>query len=86
MECLLQYLDDLDDAVYALALQGERIRRAAIAFAVLFTALAGQVLAVLVALSQPALGAGAAALLTVVLMYRSVTLRSPREDIALLQS
>jgi len=77
MECLLQYLDDLDDAVYALALLGERLRRAAIATGIILLSCTGPVLAVLVALNQPAVGAGAAALLTVTLMYRSVTSRPP---------
>jgi len=77
MECFLQYLDDLDDAVYALALLGERIRRAGIATAIILASLAGQAGAIFIALSQPAIGAGAAALLAVTLMYRSVTSGSP---------
>jgi hypothetical protein len=79
MECLLQYLDDLDDAVYALALLGERIRRACIAVAIILVSLAGQVCAIVIALSQPAVGAGAATLLAVTLMYRSVTSGFPIE-------
>jgi len=77
MECLLQYLDDLDDAIYALALLGERIRRAGIALAFILVSLAGQASAIYIALTQPAVGAGAAALLAVTLMYRSVTAGTP---------
>jgi len=78
MECLLQYLDDLDDAVYAIALLGERIRRVAITLAIVFVSAVMQVAVVVLALNQPSLGVGAASLLTVSLMYRSITAGPPR--------
>ena len=77
MECLLQYLDDLDDAWYALALLAERIRHGIRIISMITGSLAAVCLGALLALAQPALGAAAAALLTVAVLYRSCTAGLP---------
>ncbi|MEO1201906.1 MAG: hypothetical protein AAFX10_04300 [Pseudomonadota bacterium] len=72
-ERALQWWDDVDDLVGALALKSERIRRwilvalATLVFALLIAA--GVVMAVL----EPPLGLATSVLLLVVLMYRTVT-------------
>ena len=73
MECFLLYLDDLDDWFFALALAGERIRRRTRRLGLLAVGAVVQVLAVILALRNPALGAALAALLTVAVLYRSAT-------------
>ncbi len=73
MERFLLYLDDLEDAWYAVALVSERIRRGIRAMGLMTFAAFVQVLAVLVALRDPALGAAVASLLTVTVLYRSAT-------------
>ena len=65
MECLVQYLDDLEDLFYAVALIWERIRTA-VRFAVfVVTSVAFQTLGVLLALAAPPLAVATAALLMV---------------------
>jgi hypothetical protein len=77
MERFLLYLDDIDDAVFALAFVRERrggpLRTL---LAALFMAMIG-IATVYVALHDPALGAASLALLTVLLLYRSATLPPP---------
>lgn len=73
MERLLLYLDDLEDWIYALALVGERIRRGLQRLGLLILAAVVQVLAILLTLREPALGAAIATLLTVAVLYRSAT-------------
>jgi cation transport ATPase len=73
MECLLQYLDDLEDLVYALALLAERIRRAAKTVLIFAMAIAVQVLGIALALSRPPMAIAAVSLMTVAMLYRSVT-------------
>lgn len=77
MECLLQYLDDIDDAVFAVGLLGERLRRfAGLMLRVLALTLlsAGFALAVI---NRPPLAMAIAALLAVGLLYRSVVAPLP---------
>ena len=77
MERLLLYLDDIDDAVFALAFVRERRGgplRTLLAAA--FMALLGAA-TVYVALHSPSLGAASLALLTLLLLYRSAVV-SPR--------
>lgn len=73
MECLLQYLDDLDDLFGALGLVWERLRRALLSIVysamVLTVAAAGVVLALL----HPPLALATSTMLFVILLYRSVT-------------
>jgi Zn-dependent membrane protease YugP len=73
MECLIQYLDEIEDAFYAIALVTERIRRGVQFTAILAISLLLQILGVMLALSQPALALGAVALMSVGLLYRAVT-------------
>lgn len=72
MECLMQYLDDLEDVICALALAAGRIRRAAKSLLVLALSLAVQILIVLLALTQPPLALAVVSLLSVALLYRAV--------------
>lgn len=70
MECFVQYLDDLEDLYYAVALIWERIRTR-VRFAVFVIAsLALQVFGVFIALNSPPIAVAIASLLLVVLLYR----------------
>ena len=73
MECILLYLDDLEDWFYALALVGERLRRGLQRLFLVVVAGIAQVLMTLLTLREPAVGAAIAALLTVAIIYRSAT-------------
>lgn len=73
MECLLQYLDDLDDLYGAVGLLWEPLRQALIAVAGV-SALAGVAgSAVWLALVQPPVALATSTILFVILLYRSVT-------------
>jgi hypothetical protein len=81
MECLIQYLDDLEDLFYAVALIWERIRTA-VRFAVfVVTSVAFQTLGVLLALAAPPLAVATASLLMVTLLYRAVVCHGPQTAI-----
>ncbi len=71
MECLVQYLDDLEDLIFAVALKAERIRQVVRFFLFMLTAVALQVLGVVVALENPPLALAAVALLLVGMLYRA---------------
>ena len=75
MECLLQYLDDLDDFAGMVALGAERILAFLKAIAMLSLALGLQGCAVMLAIAQPPLALGGASLLCVALLYRAVVNR-----------
>lgn len=78
MECILQYLDDIEDMFYASALLLERVRR------VLRTLLAATLLLALqsgafaLAFVKPPLAIGVASLLTVGMLYRAAVHQSRR--------
>ena len=72
MEFLLQYLDDLDDFVGAVALLAERLRRLVKALILMSATSALLLFAVLLCLTQPPLALGAICLLAVGLLYRAV--------------
>jgi len=72
MECLVQYLDDLEDLVYAFALKWERIRRAFRFSLFVAVTLAFQLLAISLALSEPPLAVAVVALLLVGLLHKVV--------------
>ena len=78
MERVMQVLDDLEDTAYAVALAGGRILRALQALVLMIASLALQAGALLLALAQPPLGLAVATILSVTLLYRSVTARHPR--------
>ena len=70
MECFVQYLDDLEDLYYAVALIWERIRTR-VRFAVFVIAsLALQVFGVFIALNSPPIAVAIASLLLVAMLYR----------------
>ena len=77
MECFLQYLDDLDDFVYATALSWERIRRIGRVLLILAVSLAVQATGIYLALTAPPLAIATVSVLLVVLLYRSVVYHSP---------
>ncbi len=71
MECFVQYLDDLEDLYYAVALIWERIRTR-VRFAIFVTAsFALQVFGVFIALNRPPIALAIVSLLLVALLYRS---------------
>jgi hypothetical protein len=78
MERVMQYLDDLEDFVYAVALAAGRIVRAIRGLAVMTVSIALQIGALLLALAQPPLGLAVASILSVTLLYRTVVSHHPR--------
>jgi uncharacterized membrane protein YoaK (UPF0700 family) len=78
MECLIQYLDDLEDFVFGLALLAERIRRAATMAAILAISFAAQYLGVVLALHKPPLALALAIILCVGMLYASATTHHPQ--------
>ena len=73
MECLIQYLDELEDYFYAMALLRERILRALKTAVILVVAALCQISGVLLALSQPPLALAVVCLAMVGMLYRAVT-------------
>ena len=71
MECLLQYLDDIDDFIGMLALAAERVRRLVKAAILVGATLCAQVFGILLALTQPPLALAAVTLISVGLLYRA---------------
>jgi hypothetical protein len=78
MERVMQYLDDLEDFVCAVALAAGRIIRAIQGLAVMMVSVALQIGALLLALAQPPLGLAVASILSVTLLYRTVVSHHPR--------
>ena len=77
MECFLQYLDDLDDFVYATALSWERIRRISRMLLVVAVSLGVQAIGIYFALTALPLAIATVSVLLVILLYRSVVYHSP---------
>lgn len=71
MECLLQYLDDLDDLVGMLALAAEGIRRAIRIVVLLSFTIGLQLSGIALALAKPPLALAAVSLLAVGMLYRA---------------
>ena len=69
----MQVLDELDDLIGVIGLMAERIRNIVIALAAVGIALAIEFGGILLAFRHPPLALGAAMLLFVILLYRSVT-------------
>jgi disulfide bond formation protein DsbB len=76
MERLLQYLDDLDDLYGMVGLINERLRRFLYALFSYSLIAAGALAGVWLALQHPPLALATCTLLSVTLLYRSVTTRS----------
>ena len=73
MERLMQYLDDLEDLIYAVALVMERIRKAVFFGVLLLVSFTLQFLGILLALSRPPLALAVVSLTVVGMLYRGVT-------------
>jgi hypothetical protein len=73
MERLIQYLDDLEDLIYAGALVMERIRKAVFFGVLLLVSFTLQFLGILLALSRPPLALAVVSLTVVGMLYRGVT-------------
>jgi hypothetical protein len=71
MECLVQYLDDLEDFVGMCALAAERIRRAIKALVLMAATLGIQLCGVMLAWTQPPLALAVVSLLAVGVLYRA---------------
>lgn len=78
MECLLQYLDDIDDLVGAIGLLIEPIRRVLLAFAATFLAITSVAGGVLLASVHPP-GALATCLLLLLALVRRSSSVLPRD-------
>ena len=77
MEQFIQYLDDIEDFVYAVALARERIRHAVRFLVFLCTSLAIQAGGVLLALESPPIAVACASLALVGMLYRGVVYNVP---------
>ena len=73
MERLMQYLDDIEDVFYAIALLKERVRRLIRTVIVLTASVVVQILGILLALSRPPMALAVVCLMAVAIMYRAVT-------------
>ena len=71
MELLVQYLDDFEDLIYAIALKAERIRMALQFFLSMTIAAALQVTGVIIALQYPPVALAMASLLMVGMLYHA---------------
>ncbi len=78
MECFLQYLDDLDDLYGAFGLVWEKLRRALLKLTSLLMVLAVAAGGISLALAHPPIALATSTMLFVILLYRSVTVPSPR--------
>ncbi len=77
MECLVQYLDDLEDLFFALVLKAERIRQTLQFFLFMAGAAALQVFSVFIALKNPPMAVAVASLLLVGMLFRAVVGPAP---------
>lgn len=72
MERLLQYLDDLDDFVYGIALTWERVKTICSFVLSISLTLTAQAAAIYAAVANPPLAVATTSLLAVALLYRGV--------------
>ena len=77
MERLLQYMDDMDDFVYAIALTWERVRSLCNLVISVILMTAAQALGIYAAVTNPPLAVAGASLLAAALLYWSVVGRPP---------
>ncbi len=78
MERLLQYLDDLEDLIYAAPLIAEQLRRAIQRILFLLASIVLQIAGVILALSHPPLALAVVTLMLVALLYRAVIVPMPQ--------
>jgi hypothetical protein len=79
VERLIQYLDELEDLIYATPLIAEQLRRAAQRILFLVTSVILQTAVIALALKHPPLALGVATLLVVGLLLRAVIVPIPRK-------
>jgi hypothetical protein len=72
MECLIQYLDDLEDLFYAVALKAELLREALQYFLLITASVILQVFTISIALRHPPLALAVASLLMVGMLFHAV--------------
>ncbi len=73
MECLLQYLDNLDDLFGVIGLLWERVRRALLLLFAAFLMLAAALTGIWLSFLHPPTAAAASTVLVVALLYLSAT-------------
>ena len=73
MECLLQYLDDLDDLFGVVGLVWERLRRAMFKLLAVIMATIAATAGIWLALLHPPIALATSTVLFVILLYRTVT-------------
>ena len=73
MECLLQYLDDLDDLFGVVGLVWERLRRTMLKLLAVFMATLVAAAGAWLALLHPPIALATSTMLFVILLYRTVT-------------
>ena len=78
MERWLQYLDDLEDLIYAAPLIAEQFRRAIQRILFLIGSILLQIGGVILALSHPPLALAVVTLMLVTLLYRAVIVPMPQ--------
>ncbi len=78
MERLLQYLDDLEDVIYAVPLIAEQMRRAIQRILFLLGSIFLQAAGVILALSHPPLALAVVMLLLVGMLFRAVVIPARR--------
>ena len=78
MERLVQYLDELEDLIYAVPLVAEQFRRAIQRIAFLLASISLQAGGVLLALYRPPLALAIVTLLLVGLLFRAVIIPIPQ--------
>ena len=78
MECFLQYLDDLDDLYGAFGLVWEKLRTILLKLVSLAMVLGVAAGGILLALAHPPIALATSTMLFVTLMYRTVTVPSPK--------
>lgn len=78
MECFLQYLDNLDDLYGAIGLVWERLRRTLLKLISALLVIAVGASGISLALAHPPIALATSTMLFVTLLYRSVTVPSPR--------
>ena len=78
MECFLQYLDDLDDLYGAFGLIWEKLRRTLLKLMSVTMVLSVAACGIALALAHPPIALATSTMLFVTLLYRTVTVPSPK--------
>lgn len=78
MERLIQYLDELEDLIYAAPLVAEQLRRAVQRILFLVGSISLQIAGIILALKHPPLALAVVSLLLVGLLFRAAVIPLPR--------